>query len=128
MRTLQHVALFTIVVFLAAIGTAMGQTFQGGLRGAVKDAQGVPTVQATDNTHWNRMQDQSGVSTMSIGGGGTQSNNYLLDGFPVTDLSNRSSTNPSAELFAHLPAHRAVFVLGARWSGRSGRWVGWSVG
>jgi trimeric autotransporter adhesin len=58
----------------------------------------VPTVQATDNTHWNRMQDQSGASNLAIGGGGVRANNYLLDGFPVTDLSNRSSTNPSGEM------------------------------
>ena len=58
----------------------------------------VPTVQSTDNTHWNRMQDQSGVSNMAIGGGGIRANNYLLDGFPITDLQNRNSTNPSGEM------------------------------
>jgi trimeric autotransporter adhesin len=58
----------------------------------------VPTVQSTGDTHWNRMQDQSGASTLSMGGGGVRANNYLLDGFPITDLQNRSSTNPSAEM------------------------------
>jgi hypothetical protein len=58
----------------------------------------VPTVQSSGDTHWNRMQDQSGASTLSIGGGGVRSNNYLLDGFPVTDIVNRSSTNPSQEM------------------------------
>ncbi len=58
----------------------------------------VPTVQSSGDTHWNRMQDQSGASTLSMGGGGVRANNYLLDGFPVTDLQNRSSTNPSAEM------------------------------
>src|ERR1051326_3209054 len=43
------------------------------------------------------MQDQSGASSLSMGGGGVRANNYLLDGFPATDLSNRSSTNPSVE-------------------------------
>jgi trimeric autotransporter adhesin len=57
----------------------------------------VPTVQSSGDTHWNRMQDQSGASAISLGGGGVRANNYLLDGFPVTDLQNRSSTNPSAE-------------------------------
>jgi trimeric autotransporter adhesin len=57
----------------------------------------VPTVQSSGDTHWNRMQDQTGASTISLGGGGVRANNYLLDGFPVTDLANRSSTNPSAE-------------------------------
>jgi trimeric autotransporter adhesin len=58
----------------------------------------VPTVQSSGDTHWNRMQDQSGASTLSMGGGGVRANNYLLDGFPITDLQNRSSTNPSAEM------------------------------
>ena len=58
----------------------------------------VPTVQSSGDTHWNRMQDQTGASAISLGGGGVRSNNYLLDGFPVTDLQNRSSTNPSGEM------------------------------
>jgi hypothetical protein len=58
----------------------------------------VPTVQSSGDTHWNRMQDQSGASTLSMGGGGVRANNYLLDGFPITDLANRSSTNPSGEM------------------------------
>ncbi len=58
----------------------------------------VPTVQSSGDTHWNRMQDQTGASTLSIGGGGVRANNYLLDGFPITDLQNRSSTNPSTEM------------------------------
>jgi hypothetical protein len=58
----------------------------------------VPTVQSSGDTHWNRMQDQTGASTISMGGGGVRSNNYLLDGFPVTDIVNRSTTNPSGEM------------------------------
>ena len=58
----------------------------------------VPTVQSSGDTHWNRMQDQSGASAISLGGGGVRANNYLLDGFPVTDLQNRSATNPSGEM------------------------------
>ncbi len=58
----------------------------------------VPTVQSSGDTHWNRMQDQTGASTLSVGGGGVRANNYLLDGFPITDLQNRSSTNPSTEM------------------------------
>ena len=58
----------------------------------------VPTGQSSGDTHWNRMQDQSGASTLSVGGGGVRANNYLLDGFPITDLQNRSSTNPSGEM------------------------------
>jgi hypothetical protein len=56
-----------------------------------------PTVQASGNAHWNRMQDQVGNSAMSMGGGAVRANNYLVDGFPVTDLQNRASTNPTME-------------------------------
>jgi trimeric autotransporter adhesin len=66
-------------------------------RNAFLMAVTVPTVVSSGDTHWNRMQDQSGASALSMGGGGVRANNYLLDGFPVTDLGNRSSTNPSVE-------------------------------
>src|SRR5215813_11720167 len=56
-----------------------------------------PTVQTSGNAHWNRMQDQVGNSAVSMGGGAVRSNNYLIDGFPVTDLQNRASTNPTIE-------------------------------
>src|SRR4029078_3352228 len=56
-----------------------------------------PTVQTSGNPHWNRMQDQVGNSAMSMGGGAVRANNYLVDGFPVTDLQNRASTNPTME-------------------------------
>jgi hypothetical protein len=56
-----------------------------------------PTVQAVGNAHWNRMQDQVGNSAVAMGGGAVRANNYLVDGFPVTDLQNRASTNPSME-------------------------------
>lgn len=56
-----------------------------------------PTVQSSGNARWNRMQDQVGNSAISMGGGGVRANNFLVDGFPVTDLQNRASTNPSME-------------------------------
>ena len=56
-----------------------------------------PTVQASGNAHWNRMQDQVGNSAVSMGGGAVRANNFLVDGFPVTDLQNRASTNPTME-------------------------------
>ncbi len=56
-----------------------------------------PTVVASGNAHWNRMQDQTGNSALSMGGGAVRSNNFLIDGFPTTDMQNRSSINPSME-------------------------------
>src|SRR5215469_5813786 len=56
-----------------------------------------PTVQTSANAHWNRMQDQVGNSAVSMGGGAVRANNFVVDGFPVTDLQNRASTNPTIE-------------------------------
>src|SRR3954462_8447945 len=56
-----------------------------------------PTVQASGNAHWNRMQDQVGNSAVSMGGGPVRANQFLVDGFPVTDLQTRASTNPTIE-------------------------------
>src|SRR3954449_11261920 len=56
-----------------------------------------PTVQTSGKAHWNRMQDQVGNSAVSMGGGPVRANQFLVDGFPVTDLQNRASTNPTIE-------------------------------
>src|SRR3954451_17055085 len=56
-----------------------------------------PTVQTSGNAHWNRMQDQVGNSAVSMGGGPVRANQFLVDGFPVTDLQSRASTNPTIE-------------------------------
>jgi hypothetical protein len=44
-----------------------------------------------------RFQDQSGSSTISIAGGPLSSNNYSVDGIPITDMSNRAVIIPSIE-------------------------------
>ena len=46
---------------------------------------------------FNRMEDQSGSSTISIAGGPLSGNNYLLDGIPITDSTNRAVIIPSIE-------------------------------
>ena len=56
-----------------------------------------PTVQQAGNPAYNRMQDQSGSSQISINGGPVRGNNYLLDGIPITDFSNRAVIIPSLE-------------------------------
>jgi hypothetical protein len=55
------------------------------------------TVQQVGNPAFNRMQDQSGSSQISINGGPVRGNNYLLDGIPITDFSNRAMIIPSLE-------------------------------
>jgi hypothetical protein len=46
---------------------------------------------------FNRMEDQSGSSQISIAGGPIRGNNYLLDGIPITDSTNRAVIIPSIE-------------------------------
>jgi hypothetical protein len=46
---------------------------------------------------WNRFQDQTGSSNLSIGGGPIRGNNYLIDGVPVTDANNRAVIIPAEE-------------------------------
>src|ERR1017187_9517563 len=50
-----------------------------------KLAQNVTPV---GDPHYNRMEDQSGSSQISIAGGPVRGNNYLLDGIPITDAAN----------------------------------------
>ena len=46
---------------------------------------------------YNRMEDQSGSSQISIAGGPVRGNNYLVDGIPITDSDNRAIIIPSLE-------------------------------
>ncbi len=54
-------------------------------------------VTATGDPRFNRFQDQSGSSAISIAGGPVNMNNYLIDGVPITDFSNRAVIIPSVE-------------------------------
>lgn len=49
------------------------------------------------NPLYNRMQDQSGSSQISIAGGPVRGNNYLVDGVPITDSVNRAIIIPTIE-------------------------------
>ncbi|SPE28307.1 TonB-dependent receptor (fragment) [Candidatus Sulfopaludibacter sp. SbA3] len=49
------------------------------------------------NPAYNRMEDQSGSSQISIAGGPVRGNNYLVDGVPITDATNRAIIIPSLE-------------------------------
>lgn len=54
-------------------------------------------VTATGDPRFNRFQDQSGSSAISVVGGPVNMNNYLIDGVPITDFSNRAVIIPSVE-------------------------------
>jgi hypothetical protein len=49
------------------------------------------------NPAYNRMEDQSGSSQISIAGGPVRGNNYLVDGIPITDSNNRAIIIPTLE-------------------------------
>ncbi|MCC7126159.1 MAG: TonB-dependent receptor [Acidobacteria bacterium] len=81
----------------AVINTEQLNTLPSGGRSAFLFAVTVPTVVASGDSQFNRQQDQTNASLLSLGGGTRRGNNYLVDGVPVTDLRNRSSANPSIE-------------------------------
>jgi hypothetical protein len=57
----------------------------------------VPTVIATGDAQFNRQQDQTNASLVSLGGGARRANNYILDGVPISDLRNRAVALPTIE-------------------------------
>ncbi len=57
----------------------------------------VPTVIPSGDAQFNRQQDQTNASLLSLGGGTRRGNNYTLDGVPITDMRNRASANPTIE-------------------------------
>jgi trimeric autotransporter adhesin len=72
-------------------------TLPTGGRSAFLFAVTVPTVIASGDAQFNRQQDQTNASLLSLGGGTRRGNNYLVDGVPVTDLRNRASANPNID-------------------------------
>lgn len=54
-------------------------------------------VVTAGDPRFNRFQDQSGSSQISIAGGPVRGNNYLIDGVPITDSYNRAVVIPSIE-------------------------------
>ncbi|HEY3045614.1 MAG TPA: carboxypeptidase-like regulatory domain-containing protein [Vicinamibacterales bacterium] len=57
----------------------------------------VPTFTPVGDPQFNRQQDQTNASRVSLGGGGIRANNYLLDGVPITELRGRAILNPTIE-------------------------------
>ncbi|MBN9657661.1 MAG: TonB-dependent receptor [Acidobacteria bacterium] len=68
-----------------------------------------PTVVQVGNPAYNRMQDQSGSSQISINGGPVRGNNYLIDGVPITDFSNRAIIIPSLEAVSEMKVQYATY-------------------
>jgi hypothetical protein len=85
----------------ASIGTVLDksdmQTLPSAGRAAFLIGTTVPTVIPSGDAQFNRQQDQTNASLLSLGGGTRRGNNYTLDGVPITDLRNRATANPSIE-------------------------------
>lgn len=81
----------------AVISSQQLSALPSGGRSAFLFAVTVPTVVASGDAQFNRQQDQTNASLLSLGGGTRRGNNYLVDGVPITDLRNRASANPSIE-------------------------------
>ena len=85
----------------ASTGTVLDtlslQTLPAPGRNAFMIGVTVPTVIPSGDTQFNRQQDQTNASLLSLGGGTRRGNNYTLDGVPITDLRNRETANPSIE-------------------------------
>src|SRR2546427_273931 len=113
-----------VLLWFAGVTTAFGQGFQGGLRGAVRDAGGalIPGVEVSlinegTNVARNTVSNEvgefvfnfvapgtyrlraslPGFETFELGGGPIRGNNYLLDGVPITDLRNRAIFVPNID-------------------------------
>src|SRR2546422_349843 len=85
----------------ASTGTVLDtlslQTLPAPGRNAFMIGVTVPTVIPSGDTQFNRQQDQTNASLLSLGGGTRRGNNYTLDGVPITDMRNRASANPTIE-------------------------------
>lgn len=79
------------------ISTEQMSALPSGGRSAFLFALTLPTVVASGDPQFNRQQDQTNASLLSLGGGTRRGNNYLVDGVPVTDIRNRASANPTIE-------------------------------
>ena len=81
----------------AIIDSTQLETLPTAGRSAFLFAVTVPTVVASGDSQFNRQQDQTNASLLSMGGGARRGNNYLVDGVPITDMRNRASANPTIE-------------------------------
>ena len=79
------------------LDTSALQTLPAPGRNAFMIGASVPTVVPSGDAQFNRQQDQTNASLMSLGGGTRRGNNYTLDGVPITDLRNRMSAVPTIE-------------------------------
>ena len=81
----------------AIIDSRQLETLPTAGRSAFLFAVTVPTVIASGDAQFNRQQDQTNASLVSLGGGARRANNYIIDGVPISDMRNRAVVNPTIE-------------------------------
>src|SRR5438270_10126138 len=106
----------------ASTGTVLDtqalQTLPAPGRNAFMIGTTVPTVIPSGDTQFNRQQDQTNASLLSLGGGTRRGNNYTLDGVPITDMRNRASANPTIEALDDLKVQVHTYDAEMRRTGR----------
>jgi hypothetical protein len=71
-------------------------------RSAFVVATTIPTVISFGDPRFDRQQDQNAASLVSVGGAQMRSNNFLLDGVPITNLIGAPSAIPTIEALAEV--------------------------
>ena len=66
-------------------------------------------VTPAGDPRFNRFQDQSGSSAISIAGGPIRGNNYLIDGIPISDSTNRAVIIPSIEATSEMKMQTGTY-------------------
>src|SRR5262249_60840066 len=90
----------------ASTGTVLDtlslQTLPAPGRNAFMIGMTVPTVIPSGDTQFNRQQDQTNASLLSLVGATRRGNSYTLDVVPRTDVRHRASANPTIEAIEDL--------------------------
>jgi hypothetical protein len=79
------------------VGRDLLTTLPSAGRNAFLLAAVAPTFLAVGDPQFNRQQDQTNASRVSLGGSGVRASPYLIDGVPITDLSGRAVMLPTIE-------------------------------
>jgi len=66
-------------------------------------------VETVGDPRFNRFQDQSGSSQISVAGGPVRGNNYFIDGIPVTDATNRAVIIPTVEAVGEMKLQTGTY-------------------
>ena len=86
----------------ATLDREMLDTLPAPGRNAFLIAVTVPTMHPAGDPQFNRQQDQTNASRISLGGGSVRDISYLLDGVPITELRGRPVVIPSIEALADI--------------------------